>query len=463
MDAVTVTGSPAGVADGWDRERAIDGLQERLAEVCGFRNSFDAELVALAAEALEHRWWAQPGIVSPSHWLVWQAGLSPSRARQVIAVAGRRHELPVTFAAFEAGELSFDQVMPICAHAPAWADTQVCEHAKVMTVTQLRRVLRSYRFHPDPVDGEDHTADTADPRSEQVSLVQGDDGMWRLTGRLDADHGAIVETALREALDALYRSGSTVTPAMVDALVELAHRSLDTVTDPARRDRYRVHLHIRGDHPTTTGDDTTGDDTTGGDEPHDTTADDVAGDVAAGPAGGPDGLGATVDRLGYAVPEWLRDLVCCDTSVAPTIEHDGIPVSVGRSQYTVPERTRRLVILRDRGCRIPGCAHDRWLHIHHLDHYPDGGTDTWNLIAICPAHHRIHHRGQLGISGNADRPNGLTFTDRHGRPLRPNPLPRPPSGPAPPPTGHYQHPLGERLTTRWITFNPPRPRPTDTT
>ena len=69
-----------------------------------------------------------------------------------MTVARRRGELPVTFAAFDAGELSLDQVVPIATRAPRWADAELCEFAKLATVTQLRRVLRSYDFPPDPTD-----------------------------------------------------------------------------------------------------------------------------------------------------------------------------------------------------------------------------------------------------------------------------------------------------------------------
>jgi hypothetical protein len=31
----------------------------------------------------------------------------------------------------------------------------------------------------------------------------------------------------------------------------------------------------------------------------------------------------------------------------------------------------------------------------------------------------------------------------------------PPGAPPPTPTGVYQHPLGERLDTQWLHFNPP--------
>ena len=45
--------------------------------------------------------------------------------------------------------------MPIATRAPRWADAELCEFAKLATVTQLRRVLRSYDFAPDPTDNDD--------------------------------------------------------------------------------------------------------------------------------------------------------------------------------------------------------------------------------------------------------------------------------------------------------------------
>ena len=95
----------------------------------------------------------------------------------------------MTFGAFDAGELSLDQVAPIAAKAPCWADAELCEFAKVATVTQLRRVMRSYDFAPDPVPEDDQRA-VPDPPAEHLSLSHLDDGRWQLRGELDADHGA---------------------------------------------------------------------------------------------------------------------------------------------------------------------------------------------------------------------------------------------------------------------------------
>jgi hypothetical protein len=332
-----------------------EDLEDRLADLCGHRNVLDALLVRFVAEALETGVWEMPGIVSVSHWLAWKAGLSAAHAQQIVAVARRCGDLPVTFAAFDAGELSIDQVAPIAAKAPCWADAELCEFARLATVTQLRRTLRSYDFGPDPTPDDD----TPDPASapapgdregvadpvESLSMWHLDDGRWELRGELDAEHGAIVDAALREALDALFRRDGAKA-SKVDALVEIANRSLDTIVDVGRRDRYRVHVHVDIDNTMT-------------------------------------------DGLGYRLPDWLRDLIVCDTIFSTVHESGGIPVSVGRAQRSVPERTRRLVILRDRGCRVPGCNADRFLEVHHVIHWdPDNGngpTDTWNLAAFVPA------------------------------------------------------------------------------
>jgi len=50
-------------------------------------------------------------------------------------------------------------------------------------------------------------------------------------------------------------------------------------------------------------------------------------------------------------------------------------------------------------------------------------------VALCSAHHRLHHRGLLGISGNADDPDGLEFTDHAGRRLTGCGRPAPPPAP----------------------------------
>ncbi|MGB3735002.1 MAG: HNH endonuclease signature motif containing protein, partial [Ilumatobacter sp.] len=168
--------------------------------------------------------------------------------------------------------------------------------------------------------------------------------------------------------------------------------------------------------------------------------------------------GDVTDSRGRPVPQAAADRITCDALLSPVKFVNGVPVSVGRSQHIVPDRTRRLVEHRDEGCRVPGCGSDRFVEVHHIIHWSQNGlTDTFNLICMCPKHHRLHHQGRLGITGNADldqqAAGGLVFTDRYGKVLTESGArPWPPAGPPPPIQGTYEHPIGERLDFRWLHF-----------
>src|SRR5204862_4834353 len=106
-------------------------------------------------------------------------------------------------------------------------------------------------------------------------------------------------------------------------------------------------------------------------------------------------------HLGPVLPDSLRHLLTCDGRVRPVFEVVGIAVNLGREVRIVPDKVRTVVEERDGGCRGPGCANDKWLQIHHIHHWEDGGcTDTCNLVALCSVCHRRHHLGLLCISGN---------------------------------------------------------------
>ena len=383
-------------------------IEDRVREVCGQLNVLHARLVELASEALETGAWHGCGVKSLTHWLSWQCGLSPRRAAETARLAEAESTHPQVMDVFAEGAVSVDQAA-VATKAPAYLDRQFAEFAQVMTVAQLRVAVRAARPAPP-------APPPVDERSETVAGWFDDDGRYHLNGELEPDHGREVEAALREARDALFQSGqSKVTWA--DALVEMARRSMDAAP-LARRERFRVNWFVDPADPV--------------------------------PARWADGL---------AVPHWLVEMLSCDGTVSPVFTDGAHPVSVGRTQYAVPDRTRRLVLYRDKKCRVPWCNQTRWLQVHHIVHDEHGGpTDTWNLMAACPACHRLHHKGLLGISGNADDPDGLTFTDAHGRVIDPTAHPIKPTGPPPSPRRPYEHPLGERLQ-RWALLFPDPPTP----
>ena len=435
-------------------------LRDSINEVTGLRNLADGRLVDVAIELLaDDTLYSGPGTETVEKFLAWQGGLTVASAKKYVDVARRADELPATMRALRAGEISLDQVMPIVQWVPAWADQQFVTQAVKLTPRQVSRLARTYPFatppdqvdtigHPtrlqspdetgesttevpgdeadhaesdtrsgpadgSPVDSERMGASVGRPPADIGWCGVGDDGRWRLYVETDDRRaGEIIEKALDEARDRLF-GPEHLTPTLLESVLTVAQGHLDHLGEPGRRERHRIYHHI---------------------------------EIADGDVYASDGHGLPIDAP-------TRRHICCDAIVHPLITENGLPVSVGRSQRIVPERTRNIVLHRDGGCRVPGCDASHHLEIHHIVHWEDGGpTDTWNLIALCPRHHRLHHRGKLDITGNADLGTVRFAVD--GRDLaRDGPSPTPPDDRSPP--GTYRAPAGEPIESRWMSFTHP--------
>ena len=361
-------------------ERA-DLFAQPLAEAAGALNAAHAHLVELTEQLLTTESWQQGGRRTPEAFLQWKVGLSPHRAEEIVAAARERSHRPATYALFDTGRVSLEQ-LTASLRGPRWADTKIADFIPIASVTKIRTAMRSNMFEPDP----DEPAPTPKPVEDRLSYGPTSDGRWRISGNLPLDDGLRIEQAIQEAKDARFDAGDehVTTP---QAFVECFDRSLDTITSDSRRDHYRTWLHfdVTDTHTTTTN--------------------------------------------GWHIPMAMRDRILCDSIVQPVWHRDGIPFSVGRNQRIVPERTRRIIELRDRGCRTPGCNNPH-VEIHHIIHWLDGGpTDTSNLISLCKYHHRLHHQGELDITGNADLFDQVTFTHTNGERCTEVAEPTPPTQP----------------------------------
>jgi hypothetical protein len=428
------------------RQREIEALEGRVAELSGLINAAHGELVGLIGEALDHGSWEGWGLHSPGHWLAWRTGMGLRRAHDIVRLAERRAALPECIQALEAGELSLDQAVLLARHVPDGYGHAATDLARVTTVSQLQRTLPRYGWEPLPApvveaedgaegpdssgeaeEGDDAASagdaaagDEAPPAAASTSLVLPeppveervshgtDEREWWLSARLELDRGAVVDQAFRAIREDLYRQACVGLPegaprpriTTADVLVAMAEMAL--AGGQARlpgSDRYRVLVHLEHD----------------------------PGSLSSGPAGAPRSVNEAALHLGPVLPDSLRRLVMCDGWLRPVHEQDTVPVGVGRITRVVSRRLRRLVEHRDGGCVVPGCHRTTGLEIHHIWHWEDGGpTETHNLLTLCGKHHRDHHQAILGIEGNADRRDGITFRDRWGRELAP-------AGPAHPP------------------------------
>jgi hypothetical protein len=247
-----------------------------------------------------------------------------------------------------------------------WAAIRV-EAARIHTVAELNRIASHWRQMAELELGSQGEEELRKRRSlhASVSFL----GMVRVDGDLDPETGETLLTALGAVMDSEVRSGTDKdlrTPAQrrADALGEICRQWLD-----------------RGDRPLVAGE-----------RPHITLSVDVKGLKGGGPG--------ELDHTGAVGTELTRRLGC-DASVMRVVMAGGSePLDVGRRTAVVPPAIRRAVIVRDRGCRFPGCGRPHeWCDAHHIVHWADGGvTAVSNLILLCRPHHRlVHSRNGFGL------------------------------------------------------------------
>ncbi len=86
--------------------------------------------------------------------------------------------------------------------------------------------------------------------------------------------------------------------------------------------------------------------------------------------------------------ESVRRLSCDSSLVTVTEDERGDPLNVGRKHRVVYPQLKRALLSRDKCCRYPGCTHEKWLDVHHVMHWVDGGeTSLANTLMLCTRHH----------------------------------------------------------------------------
>ena len=516
-------------------------VEDAMADAAGFVNLANAQLVDVMVRALDAGVCSGGGFLSPGHWLTIHVGVTTGHGNEIVRIAEQAHEFPYVMALFRAGKLSLDQTATAMT-APPSADRRVAEFAEVATVPQIRKFVRTVVGLPEPgptspesgasdaaggdgdsaaIEGvstphssgatgapcgeaELSEAESADASAtidhQPGSRTTGEQGaprhsrsaasvsfgfdqwsqFWLTARSLTTDQGMVLEAALDEARDYLFRSGHpNVTWA--DSLVEVCRRSLATAGNQ-RAERFKTYIHINAPnrHPqlaitrTSAGSTDTNTTDTNTTNTNITEINGVTGDVCLSnqnntgtfnrsddSGGGGDGVSfEAILTSGIPIPASIRDYLTCDTLVQ-TVWHQGDqPIGVGRATRTPPNRLRRLLELRDQGCRVPGCTNTLGLQAHHIVSWTAGGTtELHNLVLVCDAHHHQHHTGDITIDGNPNLPHGqpgaLTVTDQHGRSLRSHPTPRTPHPNDRPVGPSYKHPSGEPCNYRYLTWQPP--------
>jgi hypothetical protein len=86
--------------------------------------------------------------------------------------------------------------------------------------------------------------------------------------------------------------------------------------------------------------------------------------------------------------------VLCDCDVSRVItDGPGVILDLGHTQRLVSRHQWHALVLRDKGCRHPGCDRPpHWCEAHHVIPWEHGGpTDLTNLVLKCSRHHHLGH------------------------------------------------------------------------
>ncbi|HEX4754389.1 MAG TPA: DUF222 domain-containing protein, partial [Candidatus Dormibacteraeota bacterium] len=328
-------------------------------------------------------------------------------------------DLPQTTARFRDGRASFANVALIArlagdvgVEATRSVEDTLVGAAATLDVGRMSRLVAFTRYRLD-ADG----ALERDIRSHEhrwVSCDQTFGGVFVLRGELDAEGGALVKTAL-DALSAPAgpsdeRRGSQ---RRADALVDLASRQLQSGDLPTAHGQ-RPHLTVTVSLDALQRRDGAGAAELGGAGAiHFETARRIACDavrtVAVVTAGGEGGSAASDVDCGPAGEPTAP--VDRDAGSTP-----GTTLSVGRATRTIPAAIRTALVLRDKGCRFPGCDRPaEWTDGHHIEHWADlGETEVPNLVSLCRRHHHMVH--ERGWSIRLEPDGTVTVAEPRGRP-----------------------------------------------
>ena len=311
--------------------------------------------------------WAVDGHLSVVSWLAARVRLGFSRASQQVKLSRALREMPVTREALGAGELSSEAVGLLVSareaapEAFSEAEGMLVDAAGALPAREFRAAVAYWRHAADASAAEERTRRIYERRHLHVSPMI--EGTVRIDGDLDPESGQTLITALRSVQDAWARDGvsdvRTAPQRRADALTELCRSWLDRVDRPE----------------------------VAGERPH------VVVTVDLDSLEGRLGRRCELPDIGPITPETARRLAC-DAGVSRMMtQGPSEPLDVGRRTPVVPAGMRRAVVIRDGGCRFPGCGRPQaWCDAHHVTHWAGGGeTALDNLVLLCRPHHRAVH------------------------------------------------------------------------
>lgn len=333
-----------------------------LREAFGVRDLLDARLAVAVGEFDALGLGDEDCSLSTASWLGHRAGVDEKTAKRVTAIGRRLHRFPHLRAAALDGSLTNGQLAIVASCVPERHFDRFADHEEAVVAELVglgtagtTMLMRDWQAKADAVDEPDEGAE----RPSELYHSQTLGGRGEISGSLTADGSANLEAALRIA-----DSEDLSVPApqrRADALDDVVRFFLDNHADRNRKRRHRPHVNLS------------------------TSIDDFV-----------TGLSAEVVETGQFLSRIETEVLRCDCNLHRVVlGGDGAILDYGRLTREWPTELYNAILLRDRGCRFPGCDRPAsWCDVHHVREWDadQGPTSAENGVMLCRRHHRRLHR-----------------------------------------------------------------------
>ena len=349
-------------------------IRHRLKALTQEITSQHADLLELLVRFDDLKGWQQSGAKHCAAWMNFELGISTKLSWEYLRVGRRLNQLPTLRALFRAGKLSWSKVRLISRVADEENEKTLCHAALDAPVSDVKRLCEAYRWKTDDNREAENERAMRQWDSRSFTWDETSIGSTRIQLVLPPEIAQAFLNSVEHSLNQLESADHSMSQRRADAAVLMAERSLQNAGgDIAAADRYQVIVSVdstemkHGENTTTT------------------TQSDI-------PTKRPTLIGA-----GSIATETARR-IACDCSVTLNKSVNGEPVDIGRKSRIWPNAMERAIKARDQHCIWPGCTQSRHLHIHHIEHWADGGaTSINNGACLCSHHHTMVHEGGYNV------------------------------------------------------------------
>lgn len=358
-------------------DKAIILLVDRIRHVFHAMTKNKAELLQLLYEFDVNNLAQAFGASCTSSWLVREFGIAASTAYEWLRVARQAVGFTFLMEAFRAAEIDYSTVRLLLKYMTVDNEVELVETAKVLGHEQMKKYLAGKETAEPEKEKPDHYLRVKELPGGDVAVeavMSGTDGAF-FKAALKIGEMSFYEQEraqqqanapeTRPARQTVSGYGMPIGRSLLQSFMGMVHMVRTKATSTLRTPGAHVNIVLNAD-------------------------------------------GHAYMPAAPKVPsEALANLVANGLSRLNVADSAGLILNVGRARRLATDaQVNALLTMWGHQCAMPGCTHTRFMEIHHMEEWADGGdTNLDNLIPLCSACHSLVTDGWAQI-------------ERHGHQIR---------------------------------------------